>query len=254
MGLFNRTRSLSKRERWACISILIVGCVAISVYFGPASHPDTVTRSYTELSDNKATITTEITARNNGALPMTCINDSTSLPVTSPSATWTDPASPAAAIPPVSTLRFLDDRGNALPFTVTARPRDVGPYKYQYYFNVPLPGTVWPGEKWTSRCVAEESENPLFLFREGDVWNYRIGCTEGWRLSKYKSVVKLPPDAHLVSVEPKPKRQHTLCTEQDGKTVQITMIEFDEFRRGGRQFDATIKYRLAGPEKADKKR
>lgn len=241
---------LSRTERvywWAGIFAVVI---VVQLWVGSCPigfQPDCISKSYTKLSANQATIYNELTKPHYGPLPLTSLDNSSSLATTGPQATWLDPASPAASEPPVVNQLILDDRGVSIPYTLEAKLREPGGPKYQYFFHVPLNKPIWPGEKWTLRSMLEMKENPFFLFREGDIWNYRIGANYGAFLTEFQTTVVLPPGAELVSVEPKPAKQYTFSSECDGVDAKTIVIEFKERRRNGGQFDGVIKYRL--PEK-----
>ena len=237
-------RILSLKEQYCWWSGLAIALVVMQLWVTPVFHPVCISKSYTKLSANQATVYIELTKRNDGPLPMTSLDNSSSLATTGPQATWADPTSPAASEPPVVNQRILDDQGTSIPYTLEAIPREPGGPKYQYLFHIPLTKPIWPGDKWTFRSLLEIKENPLFLFREGDVWNYRIGSNYGSSLTEFQTTVTLPPGAELVSVEPKPAKQYTLYKACDGVEADTIVIEYKERRRHGDQFDGLIKYRL----------
>lgn len=231
---------------WFLLSTGVIVVIAFSA--GSFSSPDTVMRTYTQLQEHGAVTSSELTSHNMGPSPVTSIPDSCSVPTTGPLATWVDPASPAAREPAVVTMGFRDEHGTPLPYIIDAKAQAPGaPCKYQYLFRISMPKPIWPGEKWTLRSEGKMKEDPVFLFREGDVWNYRIGCQYGGGLSEYHTFVTLPKGAEIVSVEPKPRRECQTYDGADGSTR--TVLEFKERRRDGGNFSGLIKYRL--PQSAE---
>ena len=238
---------LSRTERvwwWAGIITVIILVTLWLGRFPVGFQPDCISKSFTTLSASQATIYGDLTQLHYGPLPLTSLESTSSLATTGPQATWLDPAAPAAAEPPVVNQRILDDRGESLPYIIEGKLREPGGPKYQYFFYVPLTKPIWPGEKWTLHRMLEMKENPLFLFREGNVWNYRIGANYGARLTEFQETVVLPPGAELISVDPKPAKRYTLPQGCDGVNATTTVIEFKERRWHGGQFNGLIKYRF----------
>jgi hypothetical protein len=214
-GVERRAGALPRWERIAwLVGILVVVLFAVeyvtpAVYralVGDERRPALSHEGYVTLApDGSGTTVTKTFDVNRGPIPLT------SGPFDMPSG---------------STIRWIDDRGRELPFTVSTED---GRSRYTVSFIDP----VMPGQRFTYKRV---TENPALAQEKDGLWTYRADWGFGPQRYEYTEIVVLPQGAELVSARPEPARQHVW----DHKPV----LRFQARCREGEHFRYTVQYRL----------
>ncbi|HEY4760598.1 MAG TPA: DUF6768 family protein [Thermoguttaceae bacterium] len=138
---------------------------------------------------------------------------------------------------PTATSRWIDKQGRELAYDVS----DVnGQKKYAIHLIEP----VMPGEQISYTQI---SDDPKAATKNDDIWTYQGEHARGCDKNIYSDVVQLPPDAEIISVDPKPDNQYVSTGPKPD--IQFTYfgrptLSFKASRGFNETFKFTIKYRL----------
>ena len=130
-------------------------------------------------------------------------------------------------VPSGSTIRWVNDRGQELPVTVSTQDgRD--------RYTVSLIDPALPGERLTYKRIAK---TPGLAVKEGDIWTCRADWGFGPQFYRYNETVMLPKGAEIVSVNPEPDHRFVTSTGQP-------VLRYKADCGSNEHFTYTIQYRL----------
>ena len=128
--------------------------------------------------------------------------------------------------PKSTKIRFIDGRGQEMPFTTSAQNGHVR-------YDVRLPRPIMPGRRFSYTRLSEYGNSAT---EKDGVWTYASDIAYGYDTNEISQTVVLPEGAEIVFADPWPASSFTL----QGKPT----LRFEGTRARDETLKCTIKYRL----------